>query len=200
MGLSGRFGKDGDSKRNISLMKTGKGFHLRYDRSFNKERIQDYFRYKKDIEIRRSQKGHLEFITELSRTLFSIYGEYGEPARDWFLSPETISLVALFKREPVGFIMLGISSLIDMDPVSREILAVGVSPEFQRQGIGSALLLHIEGHAVEKKIPRIYLHTACDNITAKGLFHRMGYRDLEVRPGFYPSGHNAILMYKTISD
>lgn len=205
MGSAGRYGKYGDFKRNMSLMRARKEIlsksraHFKKVKGYKDSFHKGYFA-PSNIRIIKADKSHLGFVTRLSKRLFSIYGEYGEPAKEWFLNPSTFTLIALFNRDLVGFAMLGISTLNHMDPPSREILAIGVKPGYQRQGFGRQLLRNMESHAIDMKIPRIYLHTAHDNIPAKTLFKKMGYKALQLREGFYPAGQDAILMYKSFSD
>jgi len=203
MSGSGRFGKYGDYKRALSLRQSRKTSWLRQGCSWFRCKDQGFIKkispYYNNIQIDNARPGHLKFIVDLSKRLFSVYGEYGEPVRLWFISKDTVSLVARFKGQMAGFIMMGTSPLNQKDPVSREILAIGVHPRYQRKGIGGLLLQMVERQAIEMNIPRIYLHTARDNMVAKRLFIRMGYKNMGVRSGFYPNGQSAILMCKDVS-
>jgi ribosomal protein S18 acetylase RimI-like enzyme len=55
---------------------------------------------------------------------------------------------------------------------------VGVDPEFQRRGFGTALMVELERLAVAVGIETLYLDTSMSQIAAQGLYRACGYREV----------------------
>jgi len=103
--------------------------------------------------------------------------------------PDVVRLKAVEDNQMVGFIA--------GDPRPSQgfswIATVGVLPEFQRRGIGRALL-----HACEAQIktPRVKLSVRATNHAAINLYEQEGYRTMDIWKAYYNDGENAIVMEK----
>jgi ribosomal protein S18 acetylase RimI-like enzyme len=75
-----------------------------------------------------------------------------------------------------------------------EVLAIAVTPEFQRRGIGHDLLQFAQKKAEALGEQKLFLHTARENLAAQKLFLRNGFRPVQSKARFYPSGQDALLM------
>ena len=72
---------------------------------------------------------------------------------------------------------------------------IGVAPDHQRRGIGTALLVALIDESDRRGCPRLDLEVRADNPTAIGLYERHGFRRIGLRPRYYqPSGTDAIVM------
>jgi ribosomal protein S18 acetylase RimI-like enzyme len=152
------------------------------------------------IDLSRSNASDKEFIIRLSKDLFQLYGPYEKTVPRWFESSMVITTTASLDKRPVGFAMLGnFSERYDLK-YGSEILAIAVEPEMQGAGIGEILLKNIEREAALSNIKRLFLHTAVENLPARKLFNRNGFRPWEVKMKFYPAGQDAIVMAKEILD
>lgn len=81
------------------------------------------------------------------------------------------------------------------DPVPALYVAgVGVSPAFQRRGIGRALM-----DVVIAASPCVWLHVRASNTAAIGLYAGLEFREQRVLPGFYRNGEDAFLMARGIA-
>lgn len=202
MGNRGRFGKYGEIKRLDRLRQAGlKGLpHLRPetrvikgDVPFRKAGNQTAL-----VKIRQAAGTDTPFIEELSRRVFHVYGPYEEMIPRWFESQTTITLVAVMNTRPVGFAMVGRLSAEDQDHPGLELLAIAVEPQKHKLGIGETLLKEVEKVVAGLRVKRWFLHTAKDNLPARRLFTRCGYRTCELRERFYPSGQDALLMVREL--
>ncbi len=139
------------------------------------------------------------FIEQLSDRAFRQYGPYGSLIMQWFESDITLTLIALVKQKPAGLAMIG--SVLDdaFQGQVGELLAIAVEPEYRHWGIGTLLLKGVEGKAAELGVSRIGLHTAIDNVPARNLFERNGYRVCGTRNRFYPAGQDAVELIKEIA-
>ena len=85
------------------------------------------------------------------------------------------------------------------DPRSSQgfawIATIGVDPDFQRRGIGRALL-----RACEKQIhlPRIRLTVRMSNHGAISLYEQEGYRSYDVWKEYYSDGEDGLVMEKIL--
>jgi ribosomal-protein-alanine N-acetyltransferase len=66
-----------------------------------------------------------------------------------------------------------------------EILSIGVSPEWQRQGLGQQLLIDWIGRVEHAGAGRLFLEVAADNAAALSLYRRHGFRQVGRRAGYY---------------
>lgn len=66
-----------------------------------------------------------------------------------------------------------------------EILSLAVRDSNRRQGLASALLLHLVQHAQDSDISRIFLEVASDNTPAIALYKRSGFATAGLREGYY---------------
>ena len=75
------------------------------------------------------------------------------------------------------------------------IATVGVLPEYQRKGIGRALL-----HACEMQIktPYVKLSVRATNHVAINLYEQEGYRTMDIWKAYYNDGENAMVMEKPL--
>jgi ribosomal protein S18 acetylase RimI-like enzyme len=103
--------------------------------------------------------------------------------------PEVVRLKAIEDNRMVGFIA--------GDPRPSEHLAwiatIGVLPEYQRRGIGRALL-----RACEKRLtqPRIRLCVRPSNSGAIEMYLQEGYTKVDTWPAYYNDKENALVMEK----
>lgn len=81
------------------------------------------------------------------------------------------SIVVLFGRTVVGFALLSIGRCRRSLPMGIEIAFLGVHPEYQGQGIGSALLQKVKDLNYE----HIWLEVSNDNTGARTLYERHGF-------------------------
>lgn len=140
--------------------------------------------------IRLATKGDCSFIRRLSGDVFSVFGDYSEIIPQWFVNPDVITVIYFKNGPPVGFAMLYV--------LSGEILAIAVLPKYQRKGIGSALLNHIERIARQLGLNRLSLHTAKENNLAHLFFQKAGFKVIGTQEDYYPKGQPALIISKGI--
>jgi ribosomal protein S18 acetylase RimI-like enzyme len=148
------------------------------------------------ILIRQAKLSDKAFIAGLSGKAFSIYGPYRTTVSQWFESDVTMTFISMVEGRPVGFVMMGALPGDREGETRAEVLAIAVSPEFQHRGIGEELLQSAQKCLEElgEGKQRLFLHTAKENLAAQKLFLRNGYRPVEIKRGFYPSGQDALMM------
>ena len=73
-----------------------------------------------------------------------------------------------------------------------EILSIGVTPYWQRQGVGKRLLQHFFEHGTSQNMTRVVLEVAEDNVPALGLYRDFGFAAVGCRKGYYKQGNQKI--------
>ncbi|MBM3125016.1 MAG: GNAT family N-acetyltransferase [Chloroflexi bacterium] len=106
--------------------------------------------------------------------------------------PEVIRLKAMVHERMVGFIA--------GDPRPREgwgwISTIAVDPEFQRRGIGSALLRACE---IRLCVPKARLTVRLSNSPAIAMYEKDGYHTVDVWKTYYSDGGDAQVMEKDLA-
>jgi ribosomal protein S18 acetylase RimI-like enzyme len=151
-----------------------------------------------EILIRLSSIDDSLFIRELSIKAFKPFGEYGDVVQKWYLSGNSITIIASHEDQPLGFAMIS-KPFSRYDQVNlSELLAIAIETVWQGKGIGKLLLTEIEKTAFKAEIKTIFLHTAVEHRNARKLFSDSGYRIWQVKNNFYPAGQDACVMAKNI--
>lgn len=84
--------------------------------------------------------------------------------------------------------MLGYAVLMPaMDEV--HLLNISISTEYQRQGLGAALLDEMLNVARGLNMQRVILEVRPSNMAALGLYRKAGFSELAVRRGYYPAAN-----------
>ena len=73
------------------------------------------------------------------------------------------------------------------------IMTIGIHPDHQRQGLAWRLPAEVEARL---PAPTVYLTVRRSNDRAHQLYLRNGYRDVQIKPRYYPDGETGIEMRK----
>jgi ribosomal protein S18 acetylase RimI-like enzyme len=76
------------------------------------------------------------------------------------------------------------------------VATLGVLPRYRRMGVATALL-----HACEERmnLPAVRLSVRRSNDAAAALYHKEGYRLVDIWPGYYFDGEDALVLEKKIN-
>ncbi|MBN1324654.1 MAG: ribosomal protein S18-alanine N-acetyltransferase [Alphaproteobacteria bacterium] len=78
-----------------------------------------------------------------------------------------------------------------------EIITIGVRPDFRKTGMAAAMLTIAENEIKKSNVKKIFLEVAENNIPARKLYEKNGYKQIGIRPKYY-DGIDAILMEKRL--
>jgi ribosomal protein S18 acetylase RimI-like enzyme len=204
VGRGGRFGKYGEHKR-FERLRRGKVRDFIPGRApYPKASPPSHWRHAptKSIQglklaLRRANPGDLPFIIELSEQVFSAYGQYDEIIARWASFHQIITVIIEGTGQSRGFAMIN-PILGARNEANGELLAIAVSPGYQRRGIGKKLLRHMEGLARDLGIEEMVIHTAEINEAAHGFFAKNGFILRGSVESYYPKGQKALEMSKTL--
>lgn len=95
--------------------------------------------------------------------------------------PASTSLIAVAGNPQLikGFIIAQLAA------DEAEILSVGVSPDWQRSGLGARLLEGLCRASKRGEARRVFLEVAEDNAAARALYAKMGFKVTGRRKGYY---------------
>lgn len=66
-----------------------------------------------------------------------------------------------------------------------EVLTIGIAVQYQRQGVGGALLGGMLARAQARKMQRAFLEVRPSNAAAVALYRRLGFAEIGRRRGYY---------------
>ena len=72
-------------------------------------------------------------------------------------------------------------------PDIAHLLVLAVSPEAQREGVGSALIRHCEKESIARGLPALVLEVRPSNAQALSFYRRHGFEQMAVRKAYYPA-------------
>ena len=142
------------------------------------------------------------FVRRLAYSVFSIYGSYDRYLVEWFDTQGVVTLVGELDRQAVGLAMLmAYPNRLKGNEALADLLAIAVDPEFQNQGVGTALLERAiaEAPLLDSKYPirEIHLSVAEGNARGQRMFSRHGFR-FSSDEGIYPAGQRALHMARSL--
>jgi ribosomal protein S18 acetylase RimI-like enzyme len=145
-----------------------------------------------DVRIRNGTTADREFVAELSRQVFSQYGDYHRILPSCLEDPGFCVLVGEHDDRTAGFCMLSVGEAVG------EVVAVAVDPLWQGRGTGRRLMGAILEEARRMGLRLVVLKTATGNLPAQGLFRRIGFEETGRVVGYYAGGQTAIGMRKRL--
>ena len=73
-----------------------------------------------------------------------------------------------------------------------EILSIGVTPDWQRQGVGKRLLQRFFNYGASRNMAKAVLEVAENNLPALGLYRDFGFAEFGRRKDYYKHGNQKI--------
>ncbi len=146
----------------------------------------------RETYIRNGTPVDRDFVADLARRVFSSYGEYDRILPTCLDDPQFHTLVGEQEDGPAGFCILSIGDGVG------EVVAVAVDPLWQGRGIGRQLMQAIVEDARGMGLRLLILKTATRNLSAQGMFRRIGFEETGRVAGYYAGGQSAIGMRKRL--
>ena len=112
-------------------------------------------------------------------------------------------IVAAQEHEIVGYIMCrvetGFSSL-GLFSISKKghIVSIAVLPEYQRKGVGTALIKEAMKNLCFYKAKGCYLEVRVTNVAAVNMYRKLGFEVVRTAHGYYADNEDAYVMSKKI--
>jgi len=144
------------------------------------------------LQIRQRRRADDEFIIRLGAQAFAEYDRQPALTMERLVQRGTTWL-ALRGDAPLGF-----ACVQSLEQAHVELCAIAVEEDARGQGIGRALLAHVELAAARAGQNEIRLHTAQSNLSAFELFLKCGFRLERRMPRFYRGVYDACVLSKIV--
>jgi len=148
------------------------------------------------ISIRKAKLRDLDEIYKIELECFT-HDAFSRRLFEYFLkSSDFITLMAFLDEQPAGFITVSFDYL--QGKPTAHIYTINVKQDCRRIGVGSSLLTFLERTMTEKNIEACYLEVHADNIAAKNLYVKNGYKPIKTLKDYYGFGADGIKYRKKL--
>ena len=136
----------------------------------------------------------LEVLAALEQELFgteawslaSWWGELaGRPRREYLLAEDSEGVAGYAGLDHAGDI--------------SDVMTIATLPRVRGRGLGRRLLDELVARSRAAGAQRLLLEVRADNTAARGLYDSAGFRLLQTRRGYYPSGVDALVLALDLS-
>ena len=93
--------------------------------------------------------------------------------------PGAVAFIAVEHAAPAGFVLARVAA------GEAEILSLGVTPGLRRNGFGAELIRAACLCVEEAGVEEVFLEVSIENAAARGLYGRLGFREVGRRPDYY---------------
>jgi ribosomal-protein-alanine N-acetyltransferase len=149
------------------------------------------------ISIQKASIDYLETLNKIEQQCFTKEAFSKRQIASLLKAPNSISFIAKSNEEVRGFII----GLIHGDDEMRigHIFTIDVAPKYRRKGVGMRLLERTEKEFINLGVQVCYLEVRVDNVAAKELYKKFGYKEVKWLKDFYYRGGHGIRLEKTLS-
>lgn len=145
------------------------------------------------INVLPANLSHIQEIFELEKSLFLGESYSLNTIKQELLNPNRVYLVAVGNDGVVaGYVGANIT------PDFAEIMKIGVSENFQRQGIAKAMFKSLVQTIKQKNMHTITLEVDHQNFNAISLYENLGFKQISTRKKYYKNGNDALIFVLTI--
>ncbi|MDX1301587.1 GNAT family N-acetyltransferase/peptidase C39 family protein [Photobacterium sp.] len=147
------------------------------------------------MEFRLAELADLSALNSLEQQLFD--GDKISPRqmKRFLLSPHCMVFIAVSDAELVGYALL----LFHQGTLLSRLYSIAVKPDFRGQKIAQSLLELCEESALNQGSTTLRLEVRDDNIPAKKLYQRLGYKKLKVLIHYYDDLADGLRMQKRLT-
>jgi ribosomal-protein-alanine N-acetyltransferase len=149
-----------------------------------------------EFEISKASEKELDLLYEIELECFGD-NAFAKPQLAYCLnSPSFLTLFALDKGRPVGFITGSVERL--NRKLVGHIYTLDVKPDCRRKGVGAKLLNVFEQALIERGVRTFHLEVKVSNVPARKLYFKAGYRLHERLKDYYEPGEDGIRLRKSL--
>ena len=105
---------------------------------------------------------------------------------------ERFIAIGIYEQNLIGIITC---STTEFD---ADVEGIVVDKEHRRKGYALLLLNALEEMLIKNKIEKIFLEVRKNNLPAKNLYLKNGYKEISVRKKYYSDGEDALIMAKEL--
>lgn len=147
------------------------------------------------MEFRRATQQDLPALVELESQVFSSDVIAPRQMKRFLQSQHSLVFVAQDKQQIAGYALL----LFHQGTQLSRLYSIAVNPDFRGQQIAQQLVEMCERSALEQGSTTLRLEVRNDNIAAKNLYQKLGYKPLKVLIHYYDDLADGIRMQKRLT-
>lgn len=143
-----------------------------------------------DVAIVPMRRKHVKAVHEIEVQVFPTPWSMALYLSELAMGPDRAYFVALSGTEVVGYcgLMVAVGE--------GHVTTIGVSPRWQRHGIGARLLLQLAHTARARGAEDLTLEVRVTNTGAQALYHEFGFAPAGIRKNYYAEVHeDALVMW-----
>ena len=149
-----------------------------------------------EVGIRRAEISDLEEIYRIEVECFPEDAFTPSFIKTLVEDSNSIFLVATLNERIAGFVIGTLENF--RGKTVGHIYSIDVKSEYRGKGIGSLLLKSIEEALRKSGAKECYLEVRVDNLVARNLYFKFGYRVFSVLKNYYGAGKDGILLMKRL--
>ncbi|MBS7656614.1 MAG: ribosomal protein S18-alanine N-acetyltransferase [Candidatus Bathyarchaeia archaeon] len=146
--------------------------------------------------IRKATVEDLDTLVEIEEECFTSEAFTKKQLEYCLKSSDFVSLVALVDEKIVGFI-IGAVEILGCETAGH-VYTLDIKKEYRKKGSGGKLLDAFESILSEKGIRTVYLEVRLDNIPARRLYSKHGYKFIKVLRNYYEPRVDAVMLRKIL--
>jgi len=150
------------------------------------------------VTVERATTSNLKQLLNIERECFTVEAYTERHIFDLLRDPKAVALLARIDCDVVGFII----GLVEDSKNERlgHVVTIDVAFKYRRKGIGLILLNEIETILSQEGAKAIYLEVRADNKSAKQLYLKQGYREMEPLKDYYSAGAHGLKLIKKLTE
>lgn len=140
----------------------------------------------RSIVLQPAHVGDIEAMVEIERRVYQGYAPWGSLAFTSELSRQhRLYLVATDDNFIIGFVGCSFNWVQN----DAHITNIAVTPGYQRQGLGTAMLRALKRVATENGMLTMSLEVRVRNSRAQRLYRQVGFQESKIKHGYYEDDH-----------
>ena len=148
------------------------------------------------IIIQQAAIKDLETLYKIEKECFTKEAFTKKQIENLLQSSNAISLIARTNGENAGFI-IGLTYPNSKARIGH-VITIDIVIKHRRKGIGIRLLNELERKFVRKGVETCYLEARIDNVAARELYRKQGYKETKQLKHYYPKRTNGVRLKKKL--
>jgi len=138
----------------------------------------------------------IEELWRIERECFTREAFSREQILSLLKNPDAVGLLAQVNGEVAGFII----GLVEKHGAIKagHVLTIDVAVKYRRRGVGIKLLEEMEKTFLKRGAETSYLEVRADNQTARRLYQRQGYQEIQPLYDYYSNGIHGLRLKKQL--
>jgi ribosomal-protein-alanine N-acetyltransferase len=148
------------------------------------------------ITIKQATIKDLETLYKIEKECFTKEAFTKKQIRNLLQNSNAISLIAQTNGETAGFV-IGLTYSNNKARIGH-VITIDIAIKHRRKGIGMRLINELERKFVRKGVETCYLEVRIDNVVARELYRKQGYKETKQLKYYYPKRTNGVQLKKKL--